>query len=44
MGVMDCEGGESMEEEEGTDVGREKSEVERLVQGCRRQIESWFQR
>ena len=36
-GVMDGESGESMEEEEETDVGRGVSEVKELVQGCRRE-------
>ena len=41
---MDGETGESMEEEEETDVGCGASESLRLAQGCRREIGSWFQR
>ena len=41
---MDGESGKSLEEEEETDAGREESEIERLVRGCRREIGSWFQR
>ena len=35
---MDGETGESMEEEEETDVGNGVSEAQRLVRGCRREI------
>ena len=35
-GVMGGESGESMVEDEVADVGRDESELEWLVQGCRR--------
>ena len=44
MGVVDGETGESMEEEEETDVGCGVSESLRLARGCWREIGSWFQR
>ena len=39
---MDDETGESMEEEEETEVGCGVSESLRLAQGCRREIGSWL--
>ena len=41
---MDGETGESMKEEEETDVGCGVPESLRLALGCRREIGSWFQR
>ena len=41
---MGGETGESMEEEEETDVGCGVSESLRLARGCQGEIGSWFQR
>jgi len=42
--VMDGDSGESTVENEVAGVGRDESELEWLVRGCRRVAGSWFQR